>query len=87
MDGWNICGVLGMICFILAYGLQQAHVVTRDHVRYQLLNLVGAGLLIASLLVHWNLPALVLEIVWVFITLYGLGRTLRKRWCNEASTQ
>ncbi|MCT2558855.1 permease [Tsuneonella sp. YG55] len=35
-------------------------------------NLAGAGLLTVSLLVHTNLPSLVLEGFWAAIAIYGL---------------
>ncbi len=42
-------------------------------------NLVGAFLLIASLTVHFNLAAMVMEIAWAFIAMFGLVKALRER--------
>jgi arginine exporter protein ArgO len=79
MDMWNIAGILGMMGLLLAYGLQQAHILSRDMMRYHALNFAGAMLLIVSLLVHRNMAALVLEIIWVAITLGGMVRVMRRR--------
>jgi len=46
---------------------------------FNLLNLIGAILLIASLAVHFNLASMVLEIVWAAIALLGLVRAFSKK--------
>ncbi|NNC60336.1 MAG: hypothetical protein HKO05_10140 [Erythrobacter sp.] len=46
---------------------------------FNLVNLTGALLLIISLTVNYNLPTMVLEIVWVGIALFGLVRELSRR--------
>jgi hypothetical protein len=48
-------------------------------VLFNLVNFIGAALLTVSLTVNFNLPTLVLEIVWMAIALFGLGRTLLAR--------
>ena len=42
-------------------------------------NFVGASLLALSLLVNYNLPALLLEMAWAAIALFGLVRILVTR--------
>ena len=39
-------------------------------------NLIGASLLALSLIVNYNLPALLLEIAWAGIAFFGLVRTV-----------
>lgn len=46
---------------------------------FNLLNLIGAALLTVSLTVNFNLPTLVLEIVWMAIALFGIAKALRAR--------
>ena len=48
-------------------------------VLFNLLNFFGAALLTISLTVNYNLPTLVLEIVWMGIALFGLARAFRER--------
>ena len=42
-------------------------------------NLVGAALLTVSLTVNYNLPTMVLEIVWMAIAIFGIVKALRAR--------
>ena len=42
-------------------------------------NLVGAALLTVSLTVNYNLPTMVLEVVWMAIALFGIFKALRAR--------
>jgi hypothetical protein len=46
---------------------------------FHLGNLVGASLLGISLSINFNLPALLLEIAWAGIALFGLVRLMVKR--------
>jgi len=46
-------------------------------------NLLGAALLTISLTVNYNLPTMVLEVVWMAIALFGIFKALRAR--NEDS--
>ena len=42
-------------------------------------NLLGAALLTVSLTVNYNLPTMVLEVVWMAIALFGMFKALRAR--------
>ena len=42
-------------------------------------NFVGAALLTVSLTVNYNLPTIVLEIVWMAIAIFGFVKALRAR--------
>lgn len=42
-------------------------------------NFVGAALLTVSLTVNYNLPTMVLEIVWMAIAVFGIIKALRAR--------
>lgn len=75
----NLAGFAGMVLILAAYGYQT---VQGDRTRPALqhgLNLVGALLLVASLLVHVNVASLILESVWAVIALFGLWQALRAR--------
>ncbi len=53
---------------------------------FNVLNLFGAALLTVSLTVNFNLPTMVLEIVWMAIALFGIFKALRGRK-NASSSQ
>jgi predicted benzoate:H+ symporter BenE len=46
-------------------------------------NLLGAALLTISLTVNYNLPTMVLEVVWMAIAIFGIFKALRTR--NDAA--
>lgn len=54
---------------------------------FNVLNFVGAALLAVSLTVNYNLPTMVLEIVWMGIALFGIVKALRMApsRCGERS--
>lgn len=74
----NYIGFAGMACIIAAYAYQTASDRPNPFVQHGT-NLAGALLLTASLLVHTNLPSLVLEAFWAAIALFGLGKAWRGR--------
>ena len=77
-DWANIVGLIGSAIFIAAFAYANA-APTLDKVRFNLANLAGAILLLASLWVHFNLAAFVLESAWAAIALWGLVSALRTR--------
>ena len=46
-------------------------------------NFVGAALLTVSLTVNYNLPTMVLEVVWMAIAIFGIIRALRMQKGTE----
>jgi len=78
VDIFQIIGFIGMLFVVYAYFLLQTHKVTTVTLRFQLLNLIGAILLIISLLVHFNLGSFLIEVFWISITLYGMWKNRKK---------
>ena len=74
----NYIGLGGTACVIGAYAYLTASRAPNPFVLHGI-NLVGAALLTASLLVHTNLASLVLEGFWAAIALWGLGKAWRGR--------
>lgn len=73
----NIVGLIGSAIFIAAFAY--ANIAKEmNKILFNALNLVGALLLIGSLLVHWNLAAFVLEVCWALIAFGGLVAAMRK---------
>ena len=46
---------------------------------FNVANFIGAALLTVSLMVNFNLPTMVLEIVWMAIALFGITKAVIKR--------
>ena len=78
LDIYTLVGFVGMACIIGAYAYMTAKDEPNPFVLHGT-NLAGAALLTVSLLVHTNLPSLVLEGFWAAIAIYGLVKAVRAR--------
>ena len=74
----NIVGLIGDALMVIAFAYSNL-AKAMNLVLFNLLNLVGAVLLGASLFVHFNMASFALEIVWAAIALFGLARALMTR--------
>lgn len=77
LDWANIVGLLGSGLMVVAYAYSNI-AKELNFLWFNLLNLVGSLLLIASLTIHFNLASMALEIVWAAIAVIGLANTIRK---------
>ncbi len=71
-----------MLFVVYGYFLLQANRYDHNSLRFQLINLFGAVLLLISLFVHFNLGSFIIEVFWIIITLYGIYKILKKRKQN-----
>jgi len=67
-------GLIGVLALLIAYFFVSTGRWASDSLIYQLYNLIGALLILYSLLFHWNLSAFVIEAAWVLISLIGIVR-------------
>lgn len=74
----DLIGFAGSFCIVAAYAYSNV-VKDMNMVLFNLVNFTGAALLTVSLTVNFNLPTMVLEIVWMAIALFGLARALLAR--------
>ena len=79
MDIFQWIGFFGMIFLVLAYFLLQTNKYTIHSLQYQLLNLIGAILLLISLFVHFNLGSFIIEVFWIIITIYGIFVNIKEK--------
>ena len=77
LDLYAVVGVVGAVIVMIAYFGTQAGWLRADDPRCAIANLVGAVLITISLYAAWNLPAFLMEVFWVLISLYGLVRYYR----------
>ena len=74
MTIFDLGGMVGCAFMIAAYfATQQGWLAASDR-RFPLLNLVGALLVLISLMKTWNTPSVVVEGFWALVSLYGLVR-------------
>ena len=73
----DLIGNVGVVVLMIAYLMLQLNKLRSDGLPYSLLNAIGACLIIVSLLVNFNLSALLMEVFWVLISLLGIYRYFR----------
>ncbi len=79
----NVVGMLGTTMVVGAYFLLQMDKMDAKGLAYNLWNLVGALLLLLSLLVHFNLASFVIELFWIAASLVGLWQVFKRRRATE----
>ena len=73
LDWTVVVGLAGMIVTLLAYFLLQAQKLHGNGLVYQMMNAVGAlGVALSLLFGTFNLPAFLLEVIWLAISIYGI---------------
>ena len=73
----DFLGNIGVVLLMVAYLLLQLNRLRSDELIYSLLNAIGASLIVLSLLVNFNLSALLMEVFWVLISFIGIYRYFR----------
>ena len=72
-------GNIGVAFIVSTYLLLLLNRINSASIHYSLLNAVGAGLVILSLVFDFNLSAFVIEAFWLVISMVGIGRAIVKR--------
>jgi hypothetical protein len=72
-------GIVGVTIILVVYYLLQVERMKSDELIYSVINLVGALLIVVSLLYSFNLASFIIEIFWIAISLIGIVRYYRKR--------
>jgi hypothetical protein len=73
----DFLGLVGVVIIVVTYLLLQLGKLSSNALAYSLLNAIGASLIVLSLLVTFNLSALLMEVFWVLISLLGVYRYFR----------
>ena len=73
----DLVGNIGVLMLMFTYLALQLDKIKSADLSYSVLNAVGASLIVASLIVDFNLSALLMEVFWVLISFIGIGRHLR----------
>ncbi|HEX7816286.1 CBU_0592 family membrane protein [Dyella sp.] len=73
-------GYIGVVLVLLAYLLLQMRVLHGTGLVYQVINALGAGGVIISLMFgSFNTSAFLMELAWVLISVFGIVRGVRVR--------
>ncbi|MDX1320944.1 MAG: hypothetical protein R3207_12255 [Oceanospirillum sp.] len=76
---FDLVGNIGVFMVVLAFYLLQTERLNSRDIRYSLLNLTGAILLLISLLFNWNLSSVIIELFWIAISLIGIFKHLTRK--------
>ena len=76
---YDMLGNIGVLLIILTYFLLQIRKLSSESLLYSALNVLGASLIIVSLLFDFNLSAFIVESFWVIISLIGIGKVYLHR--------
>jgi hypothetical protein len=75
---YDFLGNIGVAFIISTYLLLLLNKINSTSLHYSLLNGVGAGLVILSLVFDFNLSAFVIEAFWLAISLVGIVRAITR---------
>lgn len=76
---YDFVGSIGVFTIISTYILLQTERLKSESLAYSLLNGLGAGLIVFSLLYSFNFSAFVVESLWVLISIYGIVKYFLKK--------
>ncbi len=75
----DLLGNVGVVVLMVTYLLLQLNRLSSSGLAYSLLNMIGATLIMISLLVNFNLSAFVIEAFWAMISLLGVFKYFLSR--------
>lgn len=73
----DLLGLIGVVLIVVTYLLLQLEKLRSNDLAYSLFNAIGASMIVLSLLVNFNLSALLMEVFWVLISCLGIYRYFR----------
>jgi len=79
----DFLGNIGVLILMVAYLMLQLNRLSSSGLLYSLLNLLGATLIIVSLVADFNLSAFVMEVFWVLISVVGIIRHFSLKTLNQ----
>lgn len=75
----NILGWIGTVSYLIAYFLVSTKKLEGDSLSFQLMNLLGGMMLAINTIYYHTLPAVTVNVAWICISLFALGRIWRTR--------
>ena len=79
----DIVGIIGVGLVIMAFFLIQLEKITSSSSIYLYSNFFGSIMLLFSLYYHWNLASVIIEILWLLISTYGIVKFKTRKWLRR----
>ncbi len=79
MEFHDILGTTGVGFIVVMYIMLQTESIDPSRIAFSLFNAVGSVLILISLAYEFNFSAVLIEGVWLLVSMYGLWRVWRKR--------
>lgn len=73
----DVIGWLGSACVVYAYAMNMFNRMRADSLPYYLLNIAGSICLIVNTLYHHAVPSAVVNMIWVALAMWAMGRRRR----------
>ena len=77
-DWHDLVGGVGAALLLTTYLLLQINFISAKSLLYSVLNAIGSGGILISLLYDFNMSAFVIEASWLVISLIGAAVTIRE---------
>ena len=74
----DAAAMLGVVMILVTYSLVQLDRMDVKNISYSLFNSLGAGLILVSLTVDFNMAAFIIEMCWLLISLFGIYSSVKK---------
>lgn len=75
----NSVGIAGVIILLIAYFAISTGKMSANTISYHFFNGIAGLMLLFSLYFEWNTPAVIMESLWVLISLIGMVRVTRMK--------
>lgn len=79
----DVAGWAGAVSLLLAYVLVSTKRTEGDSIGYQLLNMAGGALLIINSFYYGAYPSVGVNVLWIGIAIYALGRRRARSQTNN----
>lgn len=75
----NTIGMIGVVMQLIVYFLLSANRISSNTLFYQVFNMIGACGILYSLFFHWNTPSVIIEVIWLLISIRAVVRLSRRK--------
>lgn len=76
----DLLGIVGVSIVLWYYAMLQTGKCSSNDLMFSMVNFIGSGLIIVSLLFSWNLASFLMEFAWFVISGYGIWKFFKARY-------